>query len=586
MFGAKKLLASVTLALAFAGASMAYPTPNTVRRDDGSVVMNAPAVIPQIWQEVGNALDTDAFEFTMALTSGDMDGLTERMNQIAATNGQWLTDDELAQYARPSAETTNAVMSFLAAQGISSDAITASKYGDQLTVKSTVAQTAKLFAAQFQSYNVQGVTAARTKSFTIPQEISSAVSDVYPLVTYGSVRHLTAVIEHDNSTIADRAFQESVEMLEARATPSSCSTSAVTPQCLKDYYGRSSYSPSTGSSTPDIAVMGYIDQYVSQTDLTNFLKSYSSSAASYKMPIVLRNGATNDQNNAGVEAMLDVETVVSQTYPLTSEFIAEGNSQTAGDIFLLTFNDLVNNFSSSNRPKVISISYGSDESQFTSSQANSMCNAAQKLTSLGTTIVVSSGDDGVAGQSGDTCPPFVPTYPGGCPYVLSVGATQAFSPEVMVDTSLAGFYSGAGASKIFPIPSYQSSQVKSYESAIGTMNGYYSTTGRVFPDLAAQGSKYRIIYQGQSATVGGTSASAPLVSSFLALVNDKRAKAGSGTIGWAQPSLYKTMLNDITSGGSYGCGNTKNGFPARAGWDGSSGQGSPMFNLLSSAFGV
>ena len=100
---------------------------------------------------------------------------------------------------------------------------------------------------------------------------------------------------------------------------------------------------------------------------------------------------------------VSVETVVSQTYPLTSNFIAEGNSQTAGDIFLLTFNDLINNFDSTNRPKVISISYGSDESEFTSSQAQSMCNAAQKLTSLGTTIVVSSGDNGVGGQDGDTC---------------------------------------------------------------------------------------------------------------------------------------------------------------------------------------
>lgn len=265
MFGAKKLLASVTLAIAFAGSALAFPTPNTVRRADGSVLKSAPSVIPQIWQEVGNAIDTDAFEFTMALSSADMDGLTERMNQIAATNGQWLTDDELAQYARPSDETTNVVRSYLKAQGIADDAITASKFGDQLTVKTTVAQTAKLFAAQFQKFNVNGVTTARTKSFTIPQEIAAAVSDVYPLVNFGSVRHMTSVIEDDhfNSTVAERAFQESVEILESRATPSSCSTSAVTPQCLKDYYGRASYSPSTGSSRPDVGVMGYIDQYVS-----------------------------------------------------------------------------------------------------------------------------------------------------------------------------------------------------------------------------------------------------------------------------------------------------------------------------------
>lgn len=38
-----------------------------------------------------------------------------------------------------------------------------------------------------------------------------------------------------------------------------------------------------------------------------------------------------------------------------------------------------------------------------------MCNAAQQLAAQGMTIVVSSGDSGVAGQDGATCPAFVPT---------------------------------------------------------------------------------------------------------------------------------------------------------------------------------
>jgi len=68
-----------------------------------------------------------------------------------------------------------------------------------------------------------------------------------------------------------------------------------------------------------------------------------------------------------------------------------------------------------------------------------MCNYAKQLTSLGTTIVVSSGDYGVAGQSTDTCTSkFIPTYPSGCQYILSVGALQSFAPEVAVGTDLAG----------------------------------------------------------------------------------------------------------------------------------------------------
>lgn len=222
----------------------------------------------------------------------------------------------------------------------------------------------------------------------------------------------------------------------------------------------------------------------------------------------------------------------------------------------------------------------------TSSQAKSMCNSARKLTSLGTTIVVSSGDYGVAGQD-DSCPPFTPTYPSGCPYILSVGATQSFSPEVMVDTSLAGFYSGAGASNYFAIPSYQTSQVAAYEKSIGTLKGDYNQSGRLYPDVAAQGSNYVIIVGGTSELVGGTSCAAPLTSSLLAMVNDERAKAGKGTVGWANPSIYSSPLHDIKNGGSYGCGSSKTlGFKAATGFDGAAGNGSPYFSSLNTAFGA
>lgn len=64
-----------------------------------------------------------------------------------------------------------------------------------------------------------------------------------------------------------------------------------------------------------------------------------------------------------------------------------GNKQTSGDVFLLTFQYFLG-LSVSERPSVISISYGSLESDSTSAQANSMCNAAQQLAAAGMTIVV------------------------------------------------------------------------------------------------------------------------------------------------------------------------------------------------------
>ena len=127
---------------------------------------------------------------------------------------------------------------------------------------------------------------------------------------------------------------------------------------------------------------------------------------------------------------------ISSPCPLTCLIPAVydvGTSSTAGDIFLITFQQFLA-LSVSARPSVITVSYGSDETDMTRAQATTMCNAAQQLAAAGMTIVFSSGDDGVDGSGGETCPKFVVTYPGGCPYILSVGATQSFSPEVMVDT--------------------------------------------------------------------------------------------------------------------------------------------------------
>lgn len=67
----------------------------------------------------------------------------------------------------------------------------------------------------------------------------------------------------------------------------------------------------------------------------------------------------------------------------------------------------------------------------------------------------------------------------------------------MVDTSLAGFYSGAGFSKIWSTPSYQTSVVSAYETALGsTDSGDYNKAGRAFPDVTAQGSLQNVVASG------------------------------------------------------------------------------------------
>jgi kumamolisin len=108
--------------------------------------------------------------------------------------------------------------------------------------------------------------------------------------------------------------------------------------------------------------------------------------------------------------------------------------------------------------------------------------------------------------------------------------------------------------------------------------------GRGVPDIAGNAdpqSGYRIYVDGQSITIGGTSAVAPLWAGLIALLNQKRGNP----IGFLSPLLYHNYrkilkskaLRDITSGNN-------SGYRAGSGWDACTGLGTPegvqLINML------
>jgi len=207
------------------------------------------------------------------------------------------------------------------------------------------------------------------------------------------------------------------------------------------------------------------------------------------------------------------------------------------------------------------------------------------------TIFYSSGDFGVGGndKTRNTCvtndgkntTSFLPAFPASCPYVTAVGGTTNLT-EVAVN------FSGGGFSNYFPTPDYQKKAVESYLKTIGsTYAGLYNNTGRGYPDVAALGTSFRIIYRGRDVSIGGTSASSPAFAGVISLVNDALIAKGRPPLGWLNPWLYSTghaALNDITSGTNPGCNTT--GFAAGPGWDPVTGFGSPNFEKILAALGL
>ncbi|KAF9576761.1 hypothetical protein BGW38_008112, partial [Lunasporangiospora selenospora] len=161
-----------------------------------------------------------------------------------------------------------------------------------------------------------------------------------------------------------------------------------------------------------------------------------------------------------------------------------------------------------------------------------------------------------------------------------VGATQD------VPESGAGL-SGGGFSNYFERPSYQQDAVEKYLTSIGDMyNGRFSASKRAYPDVSAQGEKIIDIWKGKEESIAGTSASAPIFASVVALINERLIAEDRPPLGFLNPLIYSdsTIWNDITMGSNPGC-NTP-GFPAKEGWDPVTGMGTPDFVNFAAAVGV
>jgi tripeptidyl-peptidase-1 len=245
-------------------------------------------------------------------------------------------------------------------------------------------------------------------------------------------------------------------------------------------------------------------------------------------------------------------------------------------------------------PHTISTSYGEDEQSVPEIYSRVVCNMIGQLGARGVTVLFSSGDTGVGSacqtNDGKNTTRFLPTFPAACPYVTSVGGTHYVQPEYAVSFSSGGF------SDRWPRPWWQNYAVHEYLEKLGDRwKGLYNPYGRGFPDISAQGRNYYVVDKGRLTRVSGTSASAPTISSIIALLNAARLQSGQRPFGFLNPWLYTKGfkgLTDIVNGGSTGCTGIDNysGLPtpyvpyaswnATAGWDPVTGLGTPDFGKL------
>lgn len=213
----------------------------------------------------------------------------------------------------------------------------------------------------------------------------------------------------------------------------------------------------------------------------------------------------------------------------------------------------------SNKPSIISISWGSAEAAWTTQAMAAFDSSFQVAATMGITVCVACGDNGSSDgePSGDHV-----DFPASSPFALACGGTKlvasgnTIQSETVWNDGGGQGATGGGYSQQFSVPTWQ--------KAVNTK------TGRGVPDVAGDADPqtgYEILVNGTEDVFGGTSAVAPLWAALIARMNQALGTA----VGYLNPILYSGLgpdFHDITQGDN-------GSFKATIGWDPCTGFGSP-----------
>jgi len=288
-----------------------------------------------------------------------------------------------------------------------------------------------------------------------------------------------------------------------------------------------------------------------------------------------RNAPEGDPNSADGEVLLDIE-VAGAIAPGARQFVYFAPNTDAGFLDALTtaVHDKVR------KATVVSISWGSRESNWTEQAMKDFDSSCADAALLGITVCVAAGDNGSTDTADTSVKSANVDFPASSPNVLACGGTRlmADGSETVWGAmqSQGGGATGGGISSHFPVPAFQ----KNVQLPPSANSG--AGPGRGVPDIAGNAdpqSGYQILVDGHPGVVGGTSAVAPLWAALIAILNQGLGKS----IGFLTPQLYQIpgtakALNDITSGdnGAYHAG---------PGWDACTGLGTPNGAALLAALG-
>ncbi len=468
---------------------------------------------------------------------------------LASLDGRHLSREELAATYGASEAAIERVRSFAEQHGLT--VVEASQARRRVFLRGSVAQLEQAFGVQLQDYEE-----GSRRFHTMTGDVS---------VPEPALEDVEAVLGLDDRPIA----RPHIRFLRniVNANPNASATSFEPPQVAQVY----NFPQGVNGAGQCIGLIELGGGFETSDVQTYFQQLGIPAPTVVAVPV---DGGTNvpggDPSGADGEVALDIQ-VAGSIAPgaKIAVYFAPNTNQGFQDAVSAAIHD------ATNKPSVISISWGGPEDAWPQNTLTSFDMTLQSAAALGITVAAASGDSGSSdGETGAHV-----DFPASSPHVLGCGGTSLTasggtrqSETVWNDQAQGGGATGGGVSSFFALPSWQ--------AQAGVPKAAGSTGGRGVPDVAgdaAPATGYSVLIDGQAAVVGGTSAVAPLWAALVALLNQQLGKP----VGFLNPALYgagESVFFDVTQG-------SNGDFSAGPGWDACTGLGSPDGQKIATSLG-
>jgi kumamolisin len=507
-------------------------------------------------RKIGPADPNERIEVTVVLRRGSAPSAfpsLDRLGSTAPKDREHLSREAFASAYGARPEDIAKIRAFAAQYGL--QVISESSARRSVYLGGTVQAFSKAFSVQLSRYqHARGTYRCRTGTLQIPAELNGIIEGVFGL---------------DNRPQAHPHFRRRKN--PAGGVRAHAAGTSYTPLVVAQAYDFPAGTDGTGQCVGILELGGGYNS----ADLTKYFTGLEISQP--KITVVSVDGGSNsptgDPDGPDGEVELDIE-VVGAIAPAAQLAVYFTTNTDQG--FLDALTTAVHD--ATNRPSIISISWGGPESSWTQQAMNSFSSACQDAATMGVTVLAASGDNGSTDGSADNKPTV--DFPASSPYVLGCGGTRlslsgtTIASEVVWNDLAGGEGAGGGGvSGFFAIPTYQ--------QQAGVPKSPTGFVGRGVPDVSGDADPetgYSVIVDGSATVIGGTSAVAPLWAGLLARINQSLGK----NVGYVNPLLYaaksEATFHDITSG-------TNGTYSAGPGWDACTGLGSPDGTALLQSLG-